>query len=685
MSEERAGRIDKALEAYENVVKEDPQALEVFRDIAQLHLRLGHPEEALKAAERARDLAPKDPNSYLFLGNVRVAQGNLAKAAEAYEDVLKLDPKNLRALENLGNYYAILDPPKGIRYYERYLDSDPGDPAIIFQMGLIYQKSGDLTRARESYQKAAEYDPRQLAPHLALAELYESQKSTAAALAEYELAAQIEPRNPLLHMRIGHLSYVAKKFDEARSAFENVKALQPQEPSVYYWLARTSEEKKQWGTAAREAQKAYELSKDPQFLPLTAYYLTLDKRVPEAVKWLEKARKVDPDNANVLLFLGMDYLDLGKLAKAKDVLVHGVARHPKDPQLRFQLGVTEERMGKLEDAADQFKSVLALDPKHAAAMNYLGYTWAEHGKNLEEAEKLLRQAVTLDPENGAYLDSLGWVLFKRGKLPEARKHLEKASQKMPDVLILDHLGDVYWAEKNVDSALKTWNQALSIEPKNSAIKKKAAEAATHVLQGTDQRRFLKFMEGNFRQVADMRAVVSLKGSWKRQPIRTAAQVYYLRPDQLLVDLEGKEGTGTRLVLSGNAARVEPQEVAELWKGLPIEELAAIPKLLSGELMRPLDQPEVKTQAKDGKIHYSLGAQDAWIDIQRGLLTRLTQPSPNGGQDELEVQSYQMVDGLWMPEILRLRNRQRGLDARLHFSAWTLNEPENKLPFQRSVE
>ena len=44
-------------------------------------------------------------------------------------------------------------------------------------------------------------------------------------------------------------------------------------------------------TAAAEAEKAYHLSQDPQFLPLQAYYLTLDRQMAQAVKELEKQDK----------------------------------------------------------------------------------------------------------------------------------------------------------------------------------------------------------------------------------------------------------------------------------------------------------------------------------------------------------------------------------------------------------
>src|ERR1700687_3978235 len=166
MVEERSGNATKALEAYEKAVQQDPQALQVYRDIAELRLRMGQPDAALTAAERVKELAPKDPSSFIFLGNVLVAQGNLAKSAEAYAQALKLDPNNLRALENLGNYYALLDPDKSLSYYQRYIDLNPRDADIYFQMAIVHQKRGNIQKAIAFYKQSIELDPAQLVSHL---------------------------------------------------------------------------------------------------------------------------------------------------------------------------------------------------------------------------------------------------------------------------------------------------------------------------------------------------------------------------------------------------------------------------------------------------------------------------------------------------------------------------------------
>ena len=73
--------------------------------------------------------------------------------------------------------------------------------------------------------------------------------------------------------------------------------------------------------------------------------------------------------------------------------------------------------------------MIARDPEHAAALNYLGYMLAERGERLDESVELIKRALAIDPDNGSYLDSLGWAYFKDGKLdlaveqPEARRRL----------------------------------------------------------------------------------------------------------------------------------------------------------------------------------------------------------------------------------------------------------------------
>ena len=48
-------------------------------------------------------------------------------------------------------------------------------------------------------------------------------------------------------------------------------------------------------------------------------------------------------------------------------------------------------------------------------MNALGYTLADHSRDLARARKLIERAHAAAPKNAAILDSLGWVLFRQGR------------------------------------------------------------------------------------------------------------------------------------------------------------------------------------------------------------------------------------------------------------------------------
>ena len=96
-------------------------------------------------------------------------------------------------------------------------------------------------------------------------------------------------------------------------------------------------------------------------------------------------------------------------------------------------------------------------------LNYLGYWWADDGRNLDEAIKLIEQAVRLRPRSGYFVDSLGWVHYKLGNYDLAVAFLEQATILEPmDAVITGHLGDAYWEIGRHAEARFKWQYALTI-------------------------------------------------------------------------------------------------------------------------------------------------------------------------------------------------------------------------------
>ncbi|MGB1077361.1 MAG: tetratricopeptide repeat protein, partial [Bdellovibrionales bacterium] len=130
--------------------------------------------------------------------------------------------------------------------------------------------------------------------------------------------------------------------------------------------------------------------------------------------------------------------------------------------LYYSRGIAYERLGDWDKAEKDLKKALEMEPNHPYILNYLGYSWADQGKNLEEALEMIAQAVRLRPDDGYIVDSLGWVYFKLEDFERAVEPLETAVALMPeDATINDHLGDAYWKVGRKHEARFQWKRALS--------------------------------------------------------------------------------------------------------------------------------------------------------------------------------------------------------------------------------
>jgi Flp pilus assembly protein TadD len=135
--------------------------------------------------------------------------------------------------------------------------------------------------------------------------------------------------------------------------------------------------------------------------------------------------------------------------------------------LQFAQGAAAERMGNLAEAEQIFQTLLAQNPAHAQALNYLGYMWVQQRKNLPAAYAMLRRALLLAPNDGAITDSVGWAYFAKADYPTALTYLLKAAELEPDdPTIADHLGDTYAKLNQPDEARQQWQRALDLLPAN---------------------------------------------------------------------------------------------------------------------------------------------------------------------------------------------------------------------------
>ena len=112
-----------------------------------------------------------------------------------------------------------------------------------------------------------------------------------------------------------------------------------------------------------------------------------------AVTAIEDARKIRPDDLNLLLSEADLYMKLGNKEKFKTLMQEAITKDPDNAILYYNLGVINTEQGELEDAMNYYKKSLELDPNYAST--YLNLV----GLILEGEEALVEQMNELATSN----------------------------------------------------------------------------------------------------------------------------------------------------------------------------------------------------------------------------------------------------------------------------------------------
>ena len=112
-----------------------------------------------------------------------------------------------------------------------------------------------------------------------------------------------------------------------------------------------------------------------------------------AVTAIEDARKIRPDDLNLLLSEADLYMKLGNKEKFKTLMQEAITKDPDNAILYYNLGVINTEQGEFEDAMNYYKKSLELDPNYAST--YLNLV----GLILEGEEALVEQMNELATSN----------------------------------------------------------------------------------------------------------------------------------------------------------------------------------------------------------------------------------------------------------------------------------------------
>ena len=130
---------------------------------------------------------------------------------------------------------------------------------------------------------------------------------------------------------------------------------------------------------------------------------------------------------------GIDAIQAGDFAKAKQILSEAQAENPKDAQASFYLAVALEQMGDMPGATDNYKKALALDPKLPEASQNLSAILLDGG-DAKGALDVVQKGLEHTPGHPGLLMNHALALEANGDAAGALAAYGKAAAAQPDNL-----------------------------------------------------------------------------------------------------------------------------------------------------------------------------------------------------------------------------------------------------------
>jgi tetratricopeptide (TPR) repeat protein len=492
-----AGNSAVSVKAFRNAYNLDPNPY-IGGKVIEGEIRQGS-ESVLLDAERMTLLYPQSADLHFQLGQARLKARQVNLAIESFERCLSLDPNNEKAYVVLIQIYQAMNEPQRAmvvakalieqnpasmlgrvllaklnlmsgshgearRIIERAYDMHPSHPEVILIYALSLELTGDSSKAVSLYEQLYRLNPTNDELIGRMLQLYREIGNLDQALSILDdMLSGAGAERPGVLFQKAIILWELNRFDEAEIILDSLHSKFPQSDRVVYLLGLGKERNKKFD----EALELYaSIEKESSLFPASelrrAVVLRSLERWSEAITIVEPLLKAGNAEWEVYALAADLYAQEKQYLRSVQILQESTKRHPEQKSKAwFMVGVYFERAGERERCIEAMRQVLAVEPNNAAALNYLGYLFAEAGENLNEAKELIEKAVRLKPEDGYYLDSLGWVYFKLGQFQKALELLEKADKLAPNEgVILEHLGEVHLKLGNNKKAKDHFQRAL---------------------------------------------------------------------------------------------------------------------------------------------------------------------------------------------------------------------------------
>lgn len=471
------GGYDKALHFYSKVLSTRQQDTEVLNSIGNIYTWKEEYKRALEYYNRSLRVK-KNADAFLGRGDVYFFQNLLDKAQAEYEKALSIVPSHRLAHRRLGQIHEKGgEYGKALAEYRIVLKNKWNDSDAWIRAGWNYELGQDLENAQACYARAIEFEPGNLDALNGLGRIGvaqgrydEAEKFFKEALHGSTGLKAIESLNGL-----GWLYAWQGDFQKARGYF--FRALGADELNIEAktglgWLYSRKEEYDKALEWYKRAQQGKGVSLEVASSIGMAWVYTRKEEYARAIGFYKKILEESPKSTETYNGLGWLYLKTGDLNSASRFYEKSLSLRERNPDAHYGIAQIHEKRLEFDEAIKRYKiaigyGTLNLSYRKALALCYLKNK--EDEKALELLEELAQKG-TADEEIWSRMASLQFQWGELDEAGEAYRHI--LLEINPESLVaLSGLAEVYFAKKDYDRAVESYEKILAIDPDHRVARK----------------------------------------------------------------------------------------------------------------------------------------------------------------------------------------------------------------------
>lgn len=309
-------------------------------------------------------------------GVERQQAGDLAGARLSYEAALKLSPRRIDALSNLGLVYGGLHQyDRAVGAFTKALAIDPKQPTVLFNLGITYLQAGQNEKARSTLSAlvALQGDNYMARQFLAVSLLKLGRMEEG--LAEMEGVVSVHPEIVDAAYTLASAYIRNKDLGKARRLIDKVishhETAEAHLIAGSYYMAE-----KNYRQAMDELRRAQQLNPALPELGASlggAYAMTGSQDM--AAELFERHLQRNPDDFDSLAFLGWLDLEAERVDEAEKLLSRAHKIRPDDLEVQFQLARIARARKRFPEAVELLERIITVQPQHTRAHVLLAQTY----------------------------------------------------------------------------------------------------------------------------------------------------------------------------------------------------------------------------------------------------------------------------------------------------------------------